>query len=120
NQVQLDRNVISSVSSAKYEIFRANPSGGIIRPLVRVTGVELLDSSGQPTGSRIPYAKPVDIQSRAFQNPGRGAKVAVHDARLGIVSVPEAGGFALNGQTLTISFLGAALPNVQVAFVGTL
>jgi len=52
---------------------------GIELPLVRVTSVELLDSSLEPTGDYIPYRHPVDIQSRSFQNPGRGTKAGTND-----------------------------------------
>lgn len=122
NQLQVDRPLSASASSLVYTVFRANPAGGVLLPLIRITGIELLDTSGQPVGSRIPYARPVDVQSRAFQNPGRGAKVSVQDARLGIVSLPEPpGGFTLIGTSLTISFPGSspAITDVFVPFGGS-
>jgi hypothetical protein len=122
NQLQVDRPLTASGSSLGYTVFRSNPSGGVLLPLVRITGIELLDTTGQPVGSRIPYARPVDVQSRAFQNPGRGAKVSVQDGTLGIVSLPDpGGGFALTGTSLTISFPGAdpAIADVVVPFGGT-
>lgn len=105
NSVQVDRALTSSSSALNYLIFRPNAAGGILRPLVRITKVELLDTSGQPVGSVIPYAKPIDIQSRAFENPGRGVKVDVTDAILGIVSQPTPiGNFNVGGFTLNITF----------------
>lgn len=122
NRLDVDRPVTSSGSGFSYQVFLANPDGGVSRPLVRVTAVELLDSSSQPVGTKVPYARPIDIQSRAFQNPGRGAKVEVVDARLGIVTNPDpGGGFAVNTLNLIISFPNPAdgLSNITVTFSGT-
>jgi hypothetical protein len=84
--LQVDKPLTSTTSGVVYSIFRANAGGGLLRPLVRVTKVELLDSSKQSLGSIVPYAKPIDIQSRAFQNPSRGVKHTFRDVRLGVVS----------------------------------
>lgn len=102
--VQVDRNALSTASSLSYEIFKSNTAGGLDLPLIRVTQMELLDSTGQPVGSVVPYARPIDIQSRAFENPGRGVKVDITDGVLGIVSLPAAGSFDIGGQNLTIQF----------------
>lgn len=83
--IRLDRVVATSEASVSYAIFRPE-AGGLQLPLVRVRTVELLDSSSQPQGSYVPYAKPVDVQSRAFQNPAKGVKHDLRDVRLGIVS----------------------------------
>jgi len=87
--IQVDRAMITTEAGVSYLIFRPNTGGGISRPLVRITSIDLLDGSSQPIGATIPYAKPIDIQSRAFQNPGRGVKIETRDATLGIVSLPE-------------------------------
>ena len=87
-QLTLDRDFTSTFSGIQFTVFRPNTSGGINRPLTRITDIGLLDSSGQPVGSSIPYAKAVNALSRAFQNPGAGVKVEVSDATLGIVSLP--------------------------------
>jgi hypothetical protein len=84
--IQVDTELTRSGASLDYLIFRPNATGGIERPLLRLTSVELLDSSGQTQGTIVPYAKPVDIQSRSFQNPARGVKHEYLDATLGIVS----------------------------------
>lgn len=72
---------------------------GIIPPVVRVTGVDILDSSKQPTGDSIPYALPVDIQSSAFSNIGVGQKVQVGDAQIGILSDDLGSGWTMPSTT---------------------
>jgi hypothetical protein len=106
--VRLDRELTRSQTNLQYIIFRPNKAGGISLPLVRVTSIDLLDSSKQPLGSTIPYAKPVDAQSRAFQNPRRGIKHDLSDVRLGLVSMEAtAGVFAITaGQVLSITVHG--------------
>lgn len=71
-----------------FAIFRGNAAGGVQRPLMRISKVNLLDASGQPTGSIVPYAKPVEILSNSFQNVSNGVKTEVEDASLGLVSFP--------------------------------
>jgi hypothetical protein len=56
---------------------------------VRITSVDILDSSEQPTGYTVPFADPVDARTAAFSNAGRGTKVAVTDAVLGIVGTKD-------------------------------
>lgn len=91
-QIQLDRILTNTAGSLHYTIFRRNDAGAIELPLIRVSQIELLDSSQQPLGSYVPYAKPIDIQSRAFQNPGRGLKHSLVDCQLGIISQQAVGG----------------------------
>jgi hypothetical protein len=88
-RLQLDTKIKHTSSNISYAIFRANSSGGLTTPLIRLKTLELLDSSNQPLGSKIPYAKPVDVQSRAFQNPARGIKHTFDDVQLGLVTLPE-------------------------------
>lgn len=105
NAVQVDRVLTATAGDLKYTIFKANTAGGVQRPFVRVTKLELLDTSGQPVGSVVPYAHPIDIQSRSFENPGRGVKLDVTDGRLGILTSKQpVGGFAVGGQTLIFHF----------------
>lgn len=113
--VRLDRPLKATAGSLSYTIFRPNAAGGIQLPLVRVSRIELLDTSGQPVGSNVPYANPVDIQSRAFENPGRGVKVDITDARLGILSQSQPiPGFTLLGRTLVFTFVN--YPPMTVTF----
>jgi hypothetical protein len=102
-KVQLDRVIPATASGVRYQIFRKNEDGGIERPIVRVTSVDLLDTSNQPVGTTIPYAKPVDIRTRSFANASHGIKVELNDARLGLVSLAKQDGtFNLNTNTLRI------------------
>lgn len=120
-RLTVDRPFVASTSSLSYLVF--SPGGaGVDRPFVRIASVDLLDSNQQPLGTSIPYGKPVDCQSRAFQNPGRGPKVEVVDAQLGIVTLPAGLGFAVSGQYLTFSFPNPldGLATFTVSFVGTL
>lgn len=60
-------------------------SEGVQRPVLRVAGLELLDSSGAPNGTVIPYRDPVLCASKGFQNEGSGF-VFEGPAALGLVS----------------------------------
>ncbi len=124
DKLQLDRQLTQSSSDLQYVIFRPNTTGGVQRPFIRVTKIELLDSSNQPIGTTIPYAKPVDIQTRAFQNPTRGIKHDIRDARLGLLSREAETGIFVNatsGDTLIFHvngvdhtfILGATAPDVD-------
>lgn len=115
-RIQLDRVFTNSVSNLQYVIFRPNAAGGVTRPFVRITSIELLDTSGQPVGSTIPYALPVDIRSNAFANVATGIKVDVRDIRLGIVSLSKPAGFALVSLTLSISWSDST---TDVIFTGS-
>lgn len=101
--LRVDSVFTSSQSSLSYIVFRRNGDGNVLLPLVRIRKIELLDSSSQPVGTTIPYAQPVDVQSKAFQNPARGVKHDVTDARLGLVSQPVGAGFAVGGLTLNLT-----------------
>jgi len=105
NTLQIDRPFPRTLGATKYTIFRPNGES-LQRPLVRIRSIELLDSSSQPQGSFIPYAKPVDVQSRAFQNPARGVKHEYRNARLGLLTAEATSGLFTGlgaGATLTIA-----------------
>lgn len=114
--LQVDRVFKTTSSGNSYTVYRANGEA-LITPFVRVTKVELLDSSNQPIGTTIPYARPVDIQTRAFQNPARGVKVDLVDAELGIVSQP--GPFVIGAPQLSITFMIAGTPTTAVVTLTT-
>jgi len=108
--LQIDRPSPRTLGATKYVIFRPNDQS-LSRPLIRIKSIELLDSSSQPQGSYVPYAKPVDVQSRAFQNPARGVKHDFKNARVGLLSVEATGGVfsgILAGQTLRLAIFGPA------------
>lgn len=122
DKLQLDTVLKNTSSNLDFTVFRANSAGGVELPLVRVTQIELLDSSNQPLGTIIPYAKPVDIQSRAFQNPARGVKHSLVDVELGLITPGFAGGAVpgLDTTSLTIVVLRAdgTSVTVPVTFTG--
>lgn len=114
DQLQVDRVLTQSTANLQYIVFRPNVAGGLNLPLIRLTKLEILDSASQPLGSIIPYAKPVDVQSRAFQNPSRGVKHTFDDVRLGVVSqqvgvnatgsiITVAAALLFNGETFTLN-----------------
>lgn len=113
-QLTLDRPLSHTSSGLTFSIFRPNSSGGVLRPMLRVTGIDLLDTSGQPVGSKVPYARPVNALSRAFQNSGDGVKLEVRDARLGLLSQAEPlGGFDFGaGGNLSFTWTGAVVDYV--------
>jgi hypothetical protein len=86
--LQVDRPFKYTTPNVRYRIFRSNISGGVKRPLVRINSIDLLDTSGQPVGVSIPFSDPVDIVASAFSNAGRGTRIEVHDALIGLVSLP--------------------------------
>lgn len=116
NSVRVDRALTATATNLHYTIYRMNPSGGVLLPLMRISKIEMLDTSGQPVGTIVPYAHPIDVQSRSFENPGRGTKVEVFDGRLGILTIPEpVGGFAVGGMYLQVKHL-APVPPTDVTF----
>jgi hypothetical protein len=83
--IQVDRAMAFTDPDANYIIFFSQ-APGVTLPLIRIETVALLDSSMQPTGSTVPYALPVDIQSNSFQNAGQGVKHDLRDVTVGLVS----------------------------------
>jgi hypothetical protein len=80
----------SSAAGLHFVVFRANKSGGLDLPLVRVTEVDLLDAGSQPMGSTVPFGAPVFCLSEKFSDGGIGTKVELLDACCGIVGGPLA------------------------------
>jgi hypothetical protein len=99
DKLQVNKNLPATVNGAKYSVFRPNPEGGLTLPFVRVDSIDLLDTSNQPVGAKIPYANPIDCQSNGFANVARGVKIDVVDASLGIVTRDLTGGANVNGLT---------------------
>ena len=84
--VRLNRKFPASFSGVKFQIFRPNEATGVRPPMIRITSAELLDTSGQPLGVKVPPALPVGVTSLGFSNVGAGVKVTAPYAALGIVS----------------------------------
>jgi hypothetical protein len=108
NKVQVNRLLTSSQTNLTYEIFRANAEGGVLRPLVRVSSIDLLDTSSQPVGSTIPYAKPVGSKSSAFANFSHGVKEDTTDTRLGLVSLSLVAGANVSGKNIVVAWGGTS------------
>jgi len=68
--LKIDPVAVRSLSAVSYRVFTR--SEAVETPVVRVTSLELLDSSGAPSGTTIPYRDPVLVVSNAFQNEGGG------------------------------------------------
>jgi len=102
NRLKVDRNFTTTMFGVRYTIFRKNAAGGVVPPFVRMLSVELLDTTGQPIGTKVPYAKAVDARSTAFSNVAHGVLVEAQDALLGIVSLPLPNGATAATRTLTI------------------
>ena len=116
--IQVDRKLPATLSGVKYVIFRKNVAGGLVRPFVRLDSIDLLDTSAQPTGTIIPYASPIDVQTLGFANVARGVKADVTDAVLGLVTVPLAAGANVNGLTVTIAWDGTSPLSFSTSFIG--
>lgn len=119
----------ATVSSLGWEVFKAGE--GLDFPLVRISGLDILDSSQQPTGNVVPYADPVDSRSTAFANAGHGTKVSTTDGITGIlgsrdITIGAAGAptYPLAATTLNVrinnaspilvTLTGAATPEIIV------
>lgn len=121
-RVQVDRPLKFSTSDLRYAIFRKNAEGGITRPLIRISSIDLLDTSGQPVGSTVPYARPVDARSTSFANVGTGVRVEARDAVLGICGAALTGSppsAAVSGLGLTFQYNAGASGLLAVTFVGS-
>lgn len=121
-RVQVDRPLKFSTGSLRYAIFRKNTEGGVERPLIRVSSIDLLDTSGQPVGSKVPYAKPVDARSTSFANVGTGVRVSARDGVLGICGVALSGSpasAAVNGLKLVFRYNAGGSGSILVTFVGS-
>lgn len=105
DRLLIDAKLKNTLSAGQYTIYRPNLAGGIDLPLIRIKSIELLDSSNQPLGTTVPYARPIDVESQAFQNPGHGVKHTIPDVQLGIISQPAFGGFFLNPLNATLQLI---------------
>lgn len=105
-------------ASIGYTVYTA--SAGVETPVVRISRVEVADSSGAGTGTEIPYRDPVLALSESFQNEGAGYS---YDglATLGLVSsgVLTGGTFAVGASTITwqVCLPGAAWQYVDTGTV---
>jgi hypothetical protein len=91
-----------TIAAAPYQVYTR--SEAVNTPVVRVRSIELLDSSGAPTGTTIPYRDPVLALSQGFQNEGSGFPFD-NLVLTGLLSLSEPpGGFAVAAnQTLVFT-----------------
>lgn len=108
--LELDREFTATDAGLAYAVFRPNKAGGVLRPLVRISSIDVLDVDGQPIGTKVPYARVIDARSRAFQNPGTGVKVDVADGRLGLMTKGLTPTFSVPLGTLAFTWDGAPSP----------
>lgn len=77
--VIVDRLATATNSNLSYEIYTLQT--GLSRPLVRIKGIEALDSTGQGTGITVPYGDAVDV--RPISNfEGAGLETRTYDPLL--------------------------------------
>lgn len=92
--VLVDRVATATGANLSYEIYTKQV--GLTRPLVRVKGVEVLDSTGQVTGISVPYGDAVDIRPVAdFE--GAGKDKTTYDKQL--IIFPDMPEWASSGLT---------------------
>ena len=110
-----------TTTGMRYRIIRKNVEGGVRLPFVRVRDVQLLDTTGQPVGTTIPYGRPVDGRTTAFANVSRGIKGTYRDLQLGIVSKRFSGAIPfVAGQTIAITWDGIQGGPLSVSVPGPL
>jgi Baseplate J-like protein len=85
--LSLSRSTTATTTELSWQVFKAQT--GLQLPLIRIKSISLLDSSGNPTGSIIPKADPVDARSNTFSNSGNGVKLSISDGILGIVGLVD-------------------------------
>lgn len=95
--LRIDPPAVRALSGVHYVVSRR--SEGVQPPVVRIAGLELLDSAGAPNGTVIPYREPVLCLSRAFQNEASGFRYDA-PALLGLVSTAFTGTFLADGLTV--------------------
>ena len=110
SQLQLDRPLVATAVDVVYSIFTPNPAGGIILPLIRISSIDLLDTSGQQVGTTIPYANPVDARSQGFANSAHGIKLDTDDGVLGLVTRSRTTFDNGGGGTLYLTWDGLVTP----------
>ena len=107
----LSRSTTTTTTELSWQVFKAQT--GIQLPMIKIDSVNLLDSSGNPTGSTIPRADPVDARSTTFSNAGNGVKLSISDGLLGII------GYPVDLNTLTYPLAASSLDIEWTSSTGT-
>jgi len=114
--LQISAQLTSTSNNIAWELYKAQD--GLDLPLVRITSIDLLDSSNQPTGDTIPYADPVDARTSAFSNAGLGTKVSTTDAITGIVGTVDLDGAIYPLGTVVLSVAVNDAVDVDITLTG--
>lgn len=80
--VYVDRVLSATGANLSYRVY--TKQNGITRPLVRIKGIEVLDSTGQATGITVPYGDAVDIRPDCDLE-GAGDEKTTYDKQLVIL-----------------------------------
>jgi hypothetical protein len=104
-------------SAQGFLLYRESTGAPLETPLVRVTDVELLDIAGQSLGVKVPYGRCLGAVCRSLTNPGRGVKLEVPNALLGLISESFPAGVNLN--TFQLELFIEEYGSYVVLFSGT-
>lgn len=101
-RLQLNEPLSKTGSGVGYRIYKENTAPGLETPVVRATKVEVLSPTGQALGVSVPYGAALGGLSQGLSNSGKGVKLEVPDALLGLISNRFPGGANLSGLTLLL------------------
>ena len=116
-RLTLNAPLTTTASSIQYVVYKENEATPIELPLLKLTEVTVLDSSGQSLGVTVPYGPCLGGLSQGISNPVHGVKLSVPDALLGIVSQRLPSGASISGRSLLLFF--EELGSYTVVFSGT-
>ena len=108
----VDQNAAATTSNVRYEVF--TKADGLEFPLVRIKGLEILDSTNQGTGITVPYGDAVDIRPTCdLEGAGTSVRVLTKD----LVVFPDASGvWAADGSLLTPVVADASAPDEDARY----
>ncbi len=98
--VFVDRVASATGANLSYQIYTKQT--GLTRPLVRLKGIEVLDSTGQATGITVPYGDAVDIRSSCDIDTAGHEKVTYDKQLIIFPDMPEWAGGGLPGDAIFI------------------
>lgn len=98
--VFVDRAATSTGANLSYQVY--TKLTGITLPLIRIQGVEVLDSTGQTTGITVPYGDAVDIRPQTTFDGAGNEKTTYDDLLVAFPDMPEwaSGGLPAAGISL--------------------
>lgn len=106
-------NRIASATGANLSYKIYTKQDGLVRPIVRIKGIEVLDSTGQTTGITVPYGDAVDIRPDCnFEGAGKGK--ATFDKQL--LVFPDISEWASGGLVNDFIGLGSVTNTVDARY----